>query len=137
MCHNALQLKHRRLSKHGEKFGKGVKKGPWDGSNVLKEKPSFTSRGEPVFSPFFWIRDREEGENDEQERLSSQTMENYRGTYSPPPKFSFNDINDSNDASPVKVTGPEKVDTESKAADVFDSEMFEWTQRHYRIGDGL
>ncbi|KAF5176010.1 Breast cancer susceptibility 1-like protein [Thalictrum thalictroides] len=117
-----------RIEKYEEHLGNKEEKGPKDGSNVLKEKPSFTEGGQPVFSPFFWLREIDD--NDEVERLSSQSMEIDHASDTSPQKFpSFSDIKGSDNESPVKMTENEKGDTQFKLAAVFDSEMFEWTQR--------
>ncbi|PIA30117.1 hypothetical protein AQUCO_05700083v1 [Aquilegia coerulea] len=117
-----------RIEKYEEHLGKKEDKGPREGSSVLQEKPSFTEGGQPVFSPFFWLR--EIGDNDEEERLSSQTMETDHASDTSPHKFaSFSDIKESDNESPSKMPENIKADTQSKLAAAFDSEMFEWTQR--------
>ncbi|KAL4200638.1 hypothetical protein AMTRI_Chr02g212140 [Amborella trichopoda] len=93
-----------------------------NGSIVPKEKPIFDEKGNPIFSPFFWLRD----EDDEEKPVSQQT-ENALVLETPPHgKPSFSDLKDSDDDISDKK---EEQDAISKAADMFDSEMFEWTQR--------
>ncbi|KAF9620386.1 hypothetical protein IFM89_011759, partial [Coptis chinensis] len=115
--------------KYEERLSKKTEKGPWDGSNALKERPSFTAKGEPVFSPFFWLSN-EADNNEDIERLSSQAMDIDRVAETPPQQHpTFSDIKESDNESPVQMTSNEKMDIQSKLADAFDSEMFEWTQR--------
>lgn len=97
-------------------------------SVVLKEKPAFDDKGEPVFKPFFWLR---EGNDDDEisEDLSAQQIEGDQFTGSSPANVvTFSDIKDSDDENPIKMTPTGKGCIKSRVADAFDSEMFDWTQ---------
>ncbi|XP_077253825.1 breast cancer susceptibility1 [Tasmannia lanceolata] len=99
-----------------------------NGSTTLKEKAAFNEKGDPVFSPFFWLR--EEDDNDEDAEKLSQRIDDDCLTNTPPCKLpSFSDIEDSDNGNPTKMTPTEELHSKSKVADIFDSEMFEWTQR--------
>ncbi|KAJ8627253.1 hypothetical protein MRB53_020560 [Persea americana] len=99
-------------------------------STSMKEKPAFDDKGDPVFKPFFWLRERDDNSDEEtSEDLSTQQKDD-RSTGNPPCNAPcFSDIKDSADWSPIKMTPTGDVSSKSKAADAFDSEMFEWTQR--------
>ncbi|XP_017697418.2 protein BREAST CANCER SUSCEPTIBILITY 1 homolog [Phoenix dactylifera] len=86
------------------------------------EELAMEDQGDPLFSPFFWLREEEEEDNETAEKLSSQQTAD-----TPPPHNvpCFSDIKDSDHESPVKMTPTSKPN----AAIAFDSEMFEWTQR--------
>ncbi|KAJ0980471.1 hypothetical protein J5N97_008726 [Dioscorea zingiberensis] len=91
-------------------------------SNEHKDQATH-KQGDPVFSPFFWLRERnnDEDDNDSEKHSTQQTAE-------PSPFIAvpcFSDIKDSYDEDQMKNTPTSKPDT----AGVFDSEMFEWTQR--------
>ncbi|KAL5977413.1 hypothetical protein ACLOJK_021759 [Asimina triloba] len=107
----------------GETEAKGSEKGS---SFVLKDKPAFNEKGDPMFKPFFWLREADDG--DAMEDLSQQGAGDHL-TCTPYNAPTFSDIKDSNDGSPIKTTPTAEVNSESKAADISDSEMFEWTQR--------
>ncbi|KAL6282708.1 hypothetical protein ACE6H2_013637 [Prunus campanulata] len=92
-------------------------------STTLKEKPVLNEVGEPMLSPFFWLRDKDE------ENLSQHT-DGDQLTDSPPNVPTFSDIKDSDDEYSARLTPPGEVHGKSSnVADLFDSEMFEWTQR--------
>ncbi|XP_010275915.1 PREDICTED: protein BREAST CANCER SUSCEPTIBILITY 1 homolog [Nelumbo nucifera] len=109
-------------------LSKSTEKGPKEDSILLPEKPAFNEKGEPMFPPFFWVR---EGDDNDGciEKLSSQQMEgdHTQDTLGKAPCFS--DIKDSDDQSPIKMINTGEVCSATKFTDAFDSEMFEWTQR--------
>lgn len=86
--------------------------------NNDNHKPS-----DPVFSPFFWLRERNEGVDDDD---SDKHTTQHTADVSP---FNvlpcFSDIKDSDDEDQMKNTPLSKLD----APGLYDSEMFEWTQR--------
>lgn len=74
-------------------------------STLLKEKPAFDDKGDPVFKPFFWLRERDDDSDEEtSEDLSTQQKDD-RSTGNPPFNAPcFSDIKDSADRSPIKMT---------------------------------
>ncbi|XP_058098715.1 protein BREAST CANCER SUSCEPTIBILITY 1 homolog [Magnolia sinica] len=117
--------KHEVKRECGMSAGNGCKQGS---SFVLKEKPAFNEMGEPMFKPFFWLREADEDEA--MENLTPTQTDGDHLTYTPPRNApTFSDIKDSDDESPITMTPTGEAGSKSKAADVFDSEMFEWTQR--------
>ncbi|XP_015868465.3 protein BREAST CANCER SUSCEPTIBILITY 1 homolog [Ziziphus jujuba] len=91
------------------------------GSAVQKEKPNINEKGEPVLSPFFWLREEETVES-----LSQHTDVDQLVDIPLPNVPSFSDIRDSDDENSDRVSPQEKS---TSAADLLDGEMFEWTQR--------
>ncbi|XP_010687017.2 protein BREAST CANCER SUSCEPTIBILITY 1 homolog isoform X2 [Beta vulgaris subsp. vulgaris] len=88
-------------------------------STVPSEHPLSTEKETPQLSPFFWLRE-------EAERSSQQT-DVEQLTCTPAKAPSFSDLKDSDDDKPLDISAKEE---QSKCnADLFDSEMFEWTQR--------
>ncbi|XP_022146677.1 protein BREAST CANCER SUSCEPTIBILITY 1 homolog isoform X2 [Momordica charantia] len=82
-------------------------------------------KGQPVLSPFFWLR-----EGDDEDEKSNQHSDVDQPTDSMTTNgLSFSDIKDSLDESPSKPTVEEVCGKTSYDLDLFDSEMFEWTQR--------
>ncbi|KAM6551970.1 hypothetical protein CsatB_001778 [Cannabis sativa] len=80
---------------------------------------------EPNLSPFFWLRDDENVEN-----LSQQTCTDPFINMSLPAVPAFSDIKDSDDENSLEMAPEEGEPGKSyNVADMFDSEMFEWTQR--------
>ncbi|XP_023002972.1 protein BREAST CANCER SUSCEPTIBILITY 1 homolog [Cucurbita maxima] len=82
------------------------------------------NKGQPVLSPFFWLRERDEDEKSNQQYDMDQPTESMTMNV-----LSFSDIKDSLDESPSKPSMEEVCDKPSYDLDLFDSEMFEWTQR--------
>ncbi|XP_073004975.1 protein BREAST CANCER SUSCEPTIBILITY 1 homolog [Typha latifolia] len=79
----------------------------------------------PSLSPFFWLREEEEQEEDgleNAERLSSQHSLDTPSHHNAP---CFSDMKDSDDEMPFNMTPISKA----TAMEAFDSEVFEWTQR--------
>ncbi|XP_068322017.1 protein BREAST CANCER SUSCEPTIBILITY 1 homolog [Pyrus communis] len=92
-------------------------------SKTLKEKPVLNEKGEPVLSPFFWLNDKDV------ESLSQFSVGDQLTDLPSPNVPAFSDIKDSDDENSVRLTQPGEVHgTSSHAADLFDSEIFEWTQ---------
>lgn len=71
-------------------------------STTLKEKPVLNEVGEPMLSPFFWLRDKDE------ENLSQHT-DGDQLTDSPPNVPTFSDIKDSDDEYSARLTPPVSV----------------------------
>ncbi|XP_042509466.1 protein BREAST CANCER SUSCEPTIBILITY 1 homolog [Macadamia integrifolia] len=112
-----------------EKFvaglGESVEKEPMDSSVQQNKKPIFTEMGEPKLSPFFWLKEYD----DREDEFCSQHTEGDIVTDTPVKGPSFSDLKDSDDETPTKMTVNGEVQKESKVVHAFDSEMFEWTQR--------
>ncbi|XP_023543621.1 protein BREAST CANCER SUSCEPTIBILITY 1 homolog isoform X1 [Cucurbita pepo subsp. pepo] len=82
-------------------------------------------KGQPVLSPFFWLRERdEEDEKSNQESDLDQPTDSMSMNV-----LSFSDIKDSLEESTSKPPLEEVCGKPSNDLDLFDSEMFEWTQR--------
>ncbi|KAF3785916.1 BREAST CANCER SUSCEPTIBILITY 1-like protein [Nymphaea thermarum] len=92
-----------------------------------------TSRGTDGFdqernvtlSPFFWLKEQDDDdETDGQDRDQQLEMDHVTDTptYAMP---AFSDLKDSEDGSPEKC----EVNSRFEHGNLFDSEMFEWTQR--------
>ncbi|KAA0052505.1 protein BREAST CANCER SUSCEPTIBILITY 1-like protein [Cucumis melo var. makuwa] len=82
-------------------------------------------QGQPVLSPFFWLRERDE----EDEKLNQQSDLDQSTESLAMNVPAFSDIKDSLDESPSKPQMDEVCGKPSYDLDLFDSEMFEWTQR--------
>ncbi|KAL5773950.1 hypothetical protein ACOSP7_011507 [Xanthoceras sorbifolium] len=90
-----------------------------DSSIMLKDKSDLKG---PVLSPFFWLREEEDGQK------SSQRSDD--DTYITPPDIpTFSDIKDSDDKNSYEFSPTVEMHGELDGVDLFDSEMFEWTQR--------
>ncbi|XP_028187915.1 protein BREAST CANCER SUSCEPTIBILITY 1 homolog isoform X1 [Glycine soja] len=87
------------------------------------ERPLQSEKDNPVLSPFFWLREEKDGE-----MLSQQTDEDQIIDGSTPNPPSFSDIKDSDDEVHSNVDLMDEVQNKS-SVNLFDSEMFEWTQR--------
>ncbi|XP_062094809.1 protein BREAST CANCER SUSCEPTIBILITY 1 homolog isoform X2 [Humulus lupulus] len=99
----------------------GVDKLSEKSSKIIGKKPIVDEKGLNL-SPFFWLRD--------EENLSQQTCTDSFINMSHPAVPAFSDIKDSDDEKSFKLT-PERGESGKSynVADMFDSEMFEWTQR--------
>ncbi|KAE7996126.1 hypothetical protein FH972_000874 [Carpinus fangiana] len=97
---------------------------PKRSSTILKDKPVLNDKGEPVLSPFFWLRDEEGVEKSSQHTDEGEFMD-----MTPLNAPAFSDIKDSDDEYPSNSTPTGLHGKCSSVADIFDSEMFEWTQR--------
>ncbi|CAH8345968.1 unnamed protein product [Eruca vesicaria subsp. sativa] len=84
----------------------------------LNEHPSLNK--EENLAPFFWLRDEDDGENLSQPAESDPFLD-----VTPVDVPSFSDLKDSDHDSPSKAVEQERPNP----GDMFDSEMFEWTQR--------
>ncbi|KAL6201474.1 hypothetical protein ACLB2K_025188 [Fragaria x ananassa] len=92
-------------------------------STTLKDKPVLNERGEPVLSPFFWLSDKDA------ENLSEPSTGDQFNDFPSPNVPTFSDIKDSDDEDCTRLSPLGEVQGKSSnAADIFDSEMFEWTQ---------
>ncbi|CAA2988133.1 BREAST CANCER SUSCEPTIBILITY 1 homolog [Olea europaea subsp. europaea] len=90
---------------------------------IQKEKPVVNEMGNPVFTPFFWLREEDQAEK------SSQHSDGDQVIYTPPDVPCFSDIKDSDDEVHSKTSPKGKTSVLLKSTDFIDSEMFEWTQR--------
>ncbi|XP_076937095.1 protein BREAST CANCER SUSCEPTIBILITY 1 homolog [Bidens hawaiensis] len=90
-----------------------------DGAQTNASRPEDMAHlhedGDTLFSPFFWLRNEENSEEPTQPTPFEPV------NVSPPDAPCFSDIKDSYDDHHDQVT--------SKDGNMFDSEMFEWTQR--------
>ncbi|RID50338.1 hypothetical protein BRARA_H01075 [Brassica rapa] len=84
----------------------------------LNEHPSLDK--EENLAPLFWLRDEVDGESLSQPTESDQLLD-----VTPVDVPSFSDLKDSDHDTPSKAVEQEKPNP----GDMFDSEMFEWTQR--------
>ncbi|XP_045804839.1 protein BREAST CANCER SUSCEPTIBILITY 1 homolog [Trifolium pratense] len=82
-----------------------------------------SEKGDQVKEPFFWLREEKDGE-----MLSQQSSEDLIIEGSSPVLPSFSDLQDANDDSPSKQAPSDEVQNKP-SFDLFDSEMFEWTQK--------
>ncbi|XLT38271.1 hypothetical protein HN873_069563 [Arachis hypogaea] len=99
------------------------KEGKEKDTDTANENPLQSERDVPVLSPFFWLREEEGVENLSQQTFGDKLIDE-SPTPSPP---SFSDLKDSDDENPTKLTSDEVQNKTS--FDLFDSELFEWTQR--------
>ncbi|KAJ4824240.1 hypothetical protein Tsubulata_018061 [Turnera subulata] len=99
-----------------------VKDGLKNSSQGPRENLVVNEEGKPALSPFFWLRD-EDVEKPSQSSYVDQLLE-----ITPPNVPTFSDMKDSDDENHSK-TSPTGVCEQSNVADLFDSELFEWTQR--------
>lgn len=100
-----------------------VKEGRKEGLATSNGRPIRNEKEEIALSPFFWLRDEKDGEK------SSQGTAGDKLSDTPTPNLpSFSDLKDSDDENPSE--GAPSDDAQDKTfVDLFDSEMFEWTQR--------
>ncbi|CAI9760072.1 unnamed protein product [Fraxinus pennsylvanica] len=90
---------------------------------IQKDMPIVNEKGDPVFTPFFWLREEEHVEK------SSQYSDEDKLIDTPPDVPCFSDMKDSDDEVPSKISPKGKTCILSNNTDFIDSEMFEWTQR--------
>ncbi|KAL2473833.1 Protein BREAST CANCER SUSCEPTIBILITY 1-like protein [Forsythia ovata] len=90
---------------------------------IQKDMPVVNEKKDPVFTPFFWLREEEHVEKPSQHSNGDQVI------YTPPDAPCFSDMKDSDDEVPSKISPDGKTCILSNNADFIDSEMFEWTQR--------
>ncbi|CAL0334681.1 unnamed protein product [Lupinus luteus] len=103
--------------------GEVNKEGTKGGLILANEKPFQNEKHDHVPSPFFWLREEEDGERISQESNGDQLID--CATPTPP---SFSDLKDSDDESPLKKALSDEAQNKA-SVNLFDSEMFEWTQR--------
>ena len=72
---------------------------PKRSSTILKDKPVLNDKGEPVLSPFFWLRDEEGVEKSSQHTDEGEFMD-----MTPVNAPAFSDIKDSDDEYPSNST---------------------------------
>lgn len=72
---------------------------PKRSSTILKDKPVLNDKGEPVLSPFFWLRDEEDVEKSSQHTDEDQFLD-----MTPLNAPAFSDIKDSDDEYPSSST---------------------------------
>ncbi|CAN6327654.1 unnamed protein product [Urochloa humidicola] len=88
-----------------------------------KTKTSNSDRPEiPSLSPFFWLREEEEEEGGTAGSLSEPLSLDTPLRHNAP---TFSDIKDSDD----EITNNMTPNSKAEVSEVFDSEMFEWSQR--------
>ncbi|KAL4302572.1 hypothetical protein GQ457_10G022330 [Hibiscus cannabinus] len=89
-------------------------------ADTPKEIDSLRENGEPTLSPFFWLRE-------EDVERPSQLTDGDQCVFSTPPELpSFSDMKDSDDEG---FSNEEVMHGNPDHVNLFDSEMFEWTQR--------
>ncbi|XVE94250.1 hypothetical protein REPUB_Repub01dG0265400 [Reevesia pubescens] len=105
------------------KLGSGFVEGIEDESKRCSDNPNenniLRENREPILSPFFWLRE-------EDVEKPSQLTDWDQCLYTTPPEVpSFSDMKDSDDEDFSK----EEAHGNTYHVNLFDSEMFEWTQR--------
>nr|KYP45159.1 Protein BREAST CANCER SUSCEPTIBILITY 1 isogeny [Cajanus cajan] len=105
--------------KVGDSVGDINKEGTEKVSVMEDERPLQSEKCDPVLSPFFWLREEKDGEKLSQPTDEDQVIDGL--TPNPP---SFSDLKDSDDENP-----PSDEVLNKSAVNLFDSDMFEWTQR--------
>ncbi|MQL81710.1 hypothetical protein Taro_014172, partial [Colocasia esculenta] len=90
-------------------------------ATVSKEKVLVDENGEERLCPFFWLRE-DVDEDEASGRPSTQQLEDFPSQYPP----CFSDIKNMDDGNPSSIATPK---SKSHAERLFDSELFEWTQR--------
>ncbi|CAI9089704.1 OLC1v1024324C1 [Oldenlandia corymbosa var. corymbosa] len=86
------------------------------------DKPVLEQMEEPLFAPFFWLKD-DNSPKTTQQSSGDQIFE------TPPDVPCFSDIKDSDDEFPCDLSPEVGKCYPDGEKDMFDSEMFEWTQR--------
>ncbi|KAK8625447.1 hypothetical protein V6N13_090319 [Hibiscus sabdariffa] len=109
-------------AKNGNELVEITEDGSKKSSDIPKETYSLRENGEQTLSPFFWLREEEEDE----ERPSQLTDGDQCVYTTPPGLLSFSDIKDSDDEG---FSNEEEMHGNPDQVNLFDSEMFEWTQR--------
>ncbi|KAG5590649.1 hypothetical protein H5410_041163 [Solanum commersonii] len=89
---------------------------------IERDRSMLNEKGEPVLSPFFWLRE----ENLER---SSQQTDGDIIMDTPPAVPSFSDMKDLDDEVHCEMSPKSGPYDAASGADLFDSEMFDWTQR--------
>ncbi|CAJ1962132.1 unnamed protein product [Sphenostylis stenocarpa] len=90
------------------------------------ERPLLSEKSAPVLSPFFWLREEKDGEKLSQPTDDDQIID---GLTPNPPSFSdLKDSDDDNNSNVAPFVSTDGVQNQI-SVNLFDSEMFEWTQR--------
>ncbi|XP_061370046.1 protein BREAST CANCER SUSCEPTIBILITY 1 homolog [Gastrolobium bilobum] len=105
------------------KFGNSPSAIIKEGTEKVSVMANESNKDDHIRSPFFWLREEEDGE-----KLSQHINEDQLIDGSTPIPPSFSDLKDSDDENPSKAAPSDEVQNKA-SADLFDSEMFEWTQR--------
>ncbi|KAK7412555.1 hypothetical protein VNO78_04019 [Psophocarpus tetragonolobus] len=92
-------------------------------SDMESERSLQIEKHDHVLSPFFWLREEKDGE-----KLSQHTDEDQLIDGSTPNPPSFSDLKDSDDEKLSNVAPLDELQNKC-SLNLFDSEMFEWTQR--------
>ncbi|QCD76959.1 protein BREAST CANCER SUSCEPTIBILITY 1 homolog isoform X2 [Vigna unguiculata] len=90
---------------------------------IESERPLQNEKSVPVLSPFFWLREEKDGEKSSQPTDEDQFIDG-----STPNRPSFSDLKDSDDENTSNIA-PFDERQNQISVNLFDSEMFEWTQR--------
>ncbi|OIW14030.1 hypothetical protein TanjilG_11375 [Lupinus angustifolius] len=109
--------------KFGDTLSDVNKEGTKEGLILANERPLQNEKDDHVLKPFFWLREEEDGEKISQDSDGDQLID--CATPTPP---SFSDLKDSDDESPFKKAPSDEAQNKA-CVNLFDSEMFEWTQR--------
>ncbi|KAK7303081.1 hypothetical protein RJT34_13980 [Clitoria ternatea] len=120
---NLLSETPLRNLKLGESLSENKREGKEKVSVMGNERPLQSENLEQVLSPFFWLREDKDGEKPSQHTDEDQTI----GSLNPNP-VSFSDLKDSDDENPSNEALLD-VEQNKTSIGLFDSEMFEWTQR--------
>ncbi|KAK7332153.1 hypothetical protein VNO80_28901 [Phaseolus coccineus] len=115
-------MKNLKLGDSLNEFNKEIE-GVEKVSVMESERPLQIEKSVPVLSPFFWLREEKDGENLSQPADEDQIID--CSTPNPP---SFSDLKDSDDEHTSNVAPFDERQHEI-SVNLFDSEMFEWTQR--------
>ncbi|ESW19932.1 hypothetical protein PHAVU_006G167200 [Phaseolus vulgaris] len=115
-------MKNLKLGDSLNEFNK-EKEGVEKVSVMESERPLQIEKSVPVLSPFFWLREEKDGETLSQPADEDQIID--CSTPNPP---SFSDLKDSDDEHTSNVA-PFDERQHQISVNLFDSEMFEWTQR--------
>ncbi|MCD7465736.1 hypothetical protein HAX54_001830 [Datura stramonium] len=89
---------------------------------IERDRSMLNEKGEPVLSPFFWLRE------EDVERSSQQTDGDIIMD-TPPGVPCFSDMKDLDDEVHCEMSPKSRPNDSANGADLFDSEMFDWTQR--------
>ncbi|KAE9594572.1 hypothetical protein Lal_00037404 [Lupinus albus] len=109
--------------KLGDSLSEIDKVGTEEGLILQNERSHQNEKDSHVLSPFFWLRDEEDGEKISQHSNGDQLID--CATPTPP---SFSDLKDYDDESPSKKSPSDEVQKKA-SVNLPDSEIFEWTQR--------
>ncbi|KAK1378391.1 Protein BREAST CANCER SUSCEPTIBILITY 1 [Heracleum sosnowskyi] len=104
-------------------LGKQTKIEPQRGAVVKEDRSSLAKKDNLDLCPFFWLQNEEDAD-----KCTLNTVED---TFvdTPPDIPSFSDLKDADDELQCNMAPKNGPSVTSHNADLFDSEMFEWTQR--------